>query len=165
MALLFEQRGLTDWSMDDRCYGQVKQVLEADGADYVDSGAIRRLRGVRDKARHFNPDARLLLCHAPCATRGTARELIDQWRNAGRMGSSAHVIFTGFMPLEARRMVERGHAHFRRWNVHPLASHVVKLANRCHAMQVVPLFTSRPEDFALVDGFDGRLQLADQFYL
>ena len=65
----------------------------------------------------------------------------------------------------ARKMVEKGHAHFRRWNVHPLASHVIDLANQCHAMQVVPLFTSRPEDFGLVDGFDGRLQLADRFYL
>ncbi|KJE36364.1 beta-lactamase [Thalassospira sp. HJ] len=165
MALLFERHGLTDWSMDDRCYGQVKQVLDAHGSDYVAGDAIRQLRALKDKAKHFNADARLLLCHAPCATFGKARELIDQWQDAGRMGSSAHVIFTGFMPIEARKMVEKGHAHFRRWNVHPLASHVIDLANQCHAMQVVPLFTSRPEDFGLVDGFDGRLQLADRFYL
>ena len=136
MALLFEAQGMTDWTMDARCYGRVKQVLGDDGPDYVSQNAIRKLRGLRDKVRDFNPDS-----------------------------SDAHVIFTGFMPLEARNMVEKGQAHFRRWNVHPLFDDVVKMANDCHAMQIVPLFNGRPEDFALVDGFDGRLQLSDRFYL
>ncbi|WP_341364479.1 MBL fold metallo-hydrolase [Thalassospira sp. SN3W] len=165
MALLFEKHGITDWSMDARCYGRVKQVLGDGGSDYVSFDAIKKLRVLKDKARDFNPDARLLLCHAPCGTYGMAGELIEKWGQDGRLGRDAHVIFTGFMPAEARRMVEKGHAHFRRWNVHPLFDDVVAMANDCHAMQIVPLFNGRPEDFSLVDGFEGRLQLSDRFYL
>ncbi|MFH1804829.1 MAG: MBL fold metallo-hydrolase [Pseudomonadota bacterium] len=165
MALLFEQHGIADWTMDARCYGWVRRMLSEEGRDYIKPDAINILRDVSDKARDFNADARIMLCHAPCGTRGMAGDLIARWENDGRLGRDAHVIFTGYMAAPARAMVADGKAHFRRWNVHPLLDDVVSVANSCHAMQIVPLFHNRPEDFGLVDGFEGRLQLADRFYV
>lgn len=165
MALLFETHGLTDWSMDARCYGQVKQVLEKGGADYVAADAIARLRAVLPKAREFNPDARLLLCHAPSGATGLAGEITRKWRDQGRLGKDALVIYTGHMSEMARGLVGDGVAQFHRWNVHPLLGDVVDMVEQCHALQIVPLFHNRPEDFALVDGFESRLQLSDRFYI
>lgn len=165
MAIMFEKAGLTDWSMDKCCYTQIKQVLEQGGGDYVSQEAIRSLKNIMPKAQCFNPDARLLLCASPCGTFGMAGDLIETWGRDGRLGQNAHVIYTGFMPKPARDLVAKGGGCFRRWNVHLLWDHVMQISNQCHAMQIVPLFTSRPEDFGLAEGFEGRLQLADRFYL
>ncbi|OSQ44776.1 MBL fold metallo-hydrolase [Thalassospira sp. MCCC 1A01428] len=165
MALLFERHGLADWTMDMRCYGRVQQVLTPGGQDFVSSEAIADLRRLSLKAREFNPQAKLLLCHSPCGTRGASGDITRKWQEQGRLGQDAKVIYTGHMSETARRIVAEGKGEFHRWNVHPRLRDVVELAQNCHALQIVPLFCTRPEEFGLVEGFEGRLQLSDRFYL
>lgn len=135
---LIERFGAQSIMLDDACQAAVAQALATgslgDKADLIKPVLEKTGSGTE----------RFLICDKPNADGGEAQRIAHQWRQEKRLDKDAHILFTGYLNLEARQMVAQGEAHFRRWNVHPSLSDQQKMMSRLAAEQVVPLFCEDP---------------------
>ncbi|MBR9652955.1 MBL fold metallo-hydrolase [Thalassovita aquimarina] len=114
--------------------------------------------------RGFDPSARFLICDTPNADGGMAWQLVQEWRDTGRLGRESVVLFTGHMTAHARAIAAQG-GRFLRWNVHPPLSDQVGMVRRLGARRFAPLFCSQPEDYLLEPRFDAALVLNERCLL
>ena len=112
----------------------------------------------------FDPEARFLICDTPNADAGMAWQMVQTWRDTGRLGQAATVIFTGHMTAHARAIAAHG-GQFLRWNVHPPLRDQVAMIDRLGARHFAPLFCDRPEDYLLESQFRARLLLNERMSL
>jgi glyoxylase-like metal-dependent hydrolase (beta-lactamase superfamily II) len=111
--------------------------------------------------RSFDPTAQFLICDTPNADAGMAWHIVQTWRDAGRLGQDATVVFTGHMTAHARDIAAQG-GHFLRWNVHPPLSDQIKMIRDLGARQYAPLFCSQPEEYALEPRIKAQLLLHER---
>ncbi|MEI4472795.1 MBL fold metallo-hydrolase [Frigidibacter sp. MR17.24] len=142
-------------TLDAPCRAAIAQAL--DSGSLVPGAA--RLRPLLD--RPFDPAARFLVCDTPNADGGMAWRLVQDWRDRGRLGQDAFVVFTGHMTAHARAIAARG-GRFLRWNVHPPLRDQVGLLRRLGARRAAPLFCSQPEDYLLETAFPAEVILNDR---
>ncbi|WP_282603143.1 MBL fold metallo-hydrolase [Paracoccus sp. PARArs4] len=96
-------------------------------------------------------EARFLVCDTPNAEAGAAWRHLRAWRDAGRLGQDAHVVFTGHMNAHARGFCDRPGGHFRRWNVHPPLRDQRRMLERLAARRFAPAFCPDPEIYLALD--------------
>lgn len=136
----------SDVSLDTTCQIAVAQAL-ASGNTVPGAEALAALI-----ARPFDPQAQYLVCDTPNADAGVAWQTVQGWREAGRLGNDAMVLFTGHMTAHARAISAEG-GRFLRWNVHPPLSDQIAMVRRLGAQRYAPLFCNRPEDYLLEERF------------
>lgn len=103
--------------------------------------------------------ARFLICDTPNADGGAAWAYVRAWRESGRLGRDAHVIFTGHMTAHARGIEAVEGGHFRRWNVHPPLQDQIAMIQRLGAKRFAPAFCTLPEDYLVETGFGAQVFL------
>ncbi len=103
--------------------------------------------------------ARFLICDTPNADGGAAWAYVRAWRESGRLGRDAHVIFTGHMTAHARGIEAVEGGHFCRWNVHPPLPDQIAMIRRLGAKRFAPAFCTLPEDYLVEPGFDAQVFL------
>ncbi|WP_205964933.1 MBL fold metallo-hydrolase [Pseudooceanicola lipolyticus] len=144
-----------DVSFDEACRDAVAGALLsgslAEGAD--------QLAPLLNKP--FDPAAQYLVCDTPNADAGMSWRMVQDWRDAGRLGHDAVVLFTGHMTAHARAIASQG-GRFLRWNVHPPLGDQIEMIRRLGARRFAPLFSSRPEDYLLEPRFDAQLVLHER---
>jgi hypothetical protein len=145
-------------SLDETCSAALRQMLQGGG---VAPGAAALWPLVEAP---FDPAARYLICDSPNADAGTAWALVRDWRDSGRLGRAATVVFTGHMTAHARAIMAHG-GQFRRWNVHPPLRDQIAMIRRLGARRFAPLFCDRPEDYLLESRFGAGLLLNDRLRL
>ncbi|MBE9639661.1 MBL fold metallo-hydrolase [Salipiger mangrovisoli] len=144
--------GWGEVSLDDACKQAIATAL-ASGGLAPGCEALARLLD-----QPFDPAARFLVCDTPNADGGEAWRMVRAWRDAGRLGGDAAVVFTGHMTAHARAIAAEG-GHFLRWNVHPPLSDQIRMLDRLDAHAYAPLFCSNPEDYLLESRIPARLLL------
>ena len=145
-------------SLDDTCRAALRQMLD-DGGVAAGAEALWPLIEAP-----FDPDARYLICDTPNADAGAAWALVRDWRDTGRLGRDATVIFTGHMTAHARAIMAHG-GQFLRWNVHPPLRDQIAMIHRLGARRFAPLFCDCPEDYLLETRFDATLLLNERLLL
>ena len=145
-------------TLDDPCRAALAGML-ADGGVARGAEALRALI-----AAPFDPCARYLVCDTPNADGGMAWSLVRDWRDDGRLGGEAVVIFTGHMTAHARAIAAHG-GRFLRWNVHPPLRDQIAMIRRVGATRAAPLFCDRPEDYLLEPRFPAGLLLNERLPL
>lgn len=140
LALHLMQHGAV--SMDETCQQAIRRAIEG-GTLSTAADSLRPLLG-----RRFDPAARFLICDTPNADAGMAWQMVQSWRDTGRLGKDARVLFTGHMTAHARAIAAQGGA-FLRWNVHPPLADQIKMLHRLGAQRYAPLFCAQPEDYLL----------------
>ena len=146
--------------IDDACRRAVRGALAEDGAR-ADSAA--RLAPLMQA--EFDPSADFLICDTPNAEAGMAWRMVQDWRDAGRLGRDAQVIFTGHMTAHARSIAATGGGAFCRWNVHPPLRDQIAMIARLGARRFAPMFCPCPEDFMLEARFDAQVILNERITL
>lgn len=141
-------------SLDATCQEAIAQALASDGL-VEGAGALAALIG-----RPFDAGAQYLVCDTPNADAGMSWRLVQDWRDAGRLGRDAVVVFTGHMTAHARAIAAQG-GLFLRWNVHPPLADQVAMIRRLGARRFAPLFCSQPEDYLLETRFGAKVLLND----
>jgi glyoxylase-like metal-dependent hydrolase (beta-lactamase superfamily II) len=153
LALHLMRRG--DLSLDDTCRQALTRALDSGGLN----GRATDLAPLL--ARAFDPAARFLVCDTPNADAGMAWQMVQGWRDAGRLGRDAVVVFTGHMTAHARAIAAQG-GRFLRWNVHPPLSDQIAMVECLQARRFAPLFCSQPEDYLLEPRFEAALLLNER---
>lgn len=97
--------------------------------------------------RDDQEDARFIICDTPNADGGAAWGYARAWRESGRLGRDANVVFTGHMTLHARRICAVPGGYFQRWNVHPPLGDQIKMLQRLQAKRFAPAFCTCPEGY------------------
>lgn len=156
LALHLSPRGSV--TLDDTCRAALDAMLRGGGIA-EGAGALRPLIDAP-----FDPEARFLICDTPNADAGMAWQMVQTWRDTGRLGQAATVIFTGHMTAHARAIAAHG-GQFLRWNVHPPLRDQVAMIDRLGARHFAPLFCDRPEDYLLESQFRARLLLNERMSL
>ncbi len=110
-------------------------------------------------------EARFLVCDTPNADGGAAWGYVRAWREGGRLGRDAHVVFTGHMTAHARGIEKVDGGYFRRWNVHPPLSDQIRMLRRLGARRFAPAFCTLPEEYFLEAGFDTEVFLHERIAL
>ncbi|EKE70430.1 MULTISPECIES: MBL fold metallo-hydrolase [Roseobacteraceae] len=105
--------------------------------------------------------ARFLICDTPNADGGAAWAYVRAWRESGRLGRDAHVVFTGHMTAHARGIETVEGGYFRRWNVHPPLSDQIAMIRRLGALRFAPTFCTLPEDYLVENAFGAQVFLHD----
>lgn len=129
-------------SLDDTCQQAILRALRS-GTLCRAAAQLAPLLGC-----DFDPTARFLICDTPNADAGMSWKMVQAWRDAGRLGQSAVVLFTGHMTAHARLVASQG-GLFLRWNVHPPLSDQIGMIRHLRAQRYAPLFCSQPEDYLL----------------
>ncbi|UTW11643.1 MBL fold metallo-hydrolase [Marinobacterium rhizophilum] len=131
MALWLNDRPGCRWTLDSACRQQLERLHRLPAA-LLQPGVSARL--ARLTPEPFGDDVPVILAANPDGVGGEAGRLIEAqpWRA---------VLYTGYMPSVAQDQVERGRAHWQRWNVHPRLGDVLHLAKTLQARRVVPLFS------------------------
>ncbi|WP_297341766.1 MBL fold metallo-hydrolase [Pseudophaeobacter sp.] len=101
--------------------------------------------------------ARFLICDTPNADGGAAWGYVRAWRESGRLGRDAHVIFTGHMTAHARGICAVPGGYFQRWNVHPPLGDQIKMLRRLGAKRFAPAFCISPEDYLVEEGLGAEV--------
>jgi hypothetical protein len=140
LALHLLRRG--DVSIDETCQQAIARAIQG-GTLNAAANALRPLLG-----RGFDPSAQFLICDTPNADAGMAWQIVQNWRDAGRLGQGALVLFTGHMTAHARAIAAQG-GQFLRWNVHPPLSDQIKMLKSLGAQRYAPLFCAQPEEYLL----------------
>lgn len=109
--------------------------------------------------------ARFLVCDTPNADGGAAWGYVRAWRESGRLGRDAHVIFTGHMTAHARGIEKVDGGHFRRWNVHPPLADQIAMIRRIKAERFAPAFCTLPELYYVEGGFEAEVFLHEEVRL
>ncbi|MBU2980610.1 MBL fold metallo-hydrolase [Lentibacter algarum] len=140
LALHLMRKG--DVSIDDTCRQAITRALET-GTLSEASSQLATLLGCA-----FDPTAQFLICDTPNADAGMAWQIVQGWRDNGRLGDDALVLFTGHMTAHARAIAAQG-GLFVRWNVHPPLTDQINMIEALGARRYAPLFCSQPEDYLL----------------
>ncbi|WP_085836421.1 MBL fold metallo-hydrolase [Aquimixticola soesokkakensis] len=154
-ALALHLMRLGTVTLDDSCQRAVARALESGGL-WAGAQAVVPLLG-----QSFDPNARFLICDTPNADGGLAWEIVQNWRDSGRLGTETLVVFTGHMTAHARAIAAQGGC-FARWNVHPPLSAQIALLDHLGASRYAPLFCCLPEDYALEPRITARLVLHER---
>lgn len=138
---LVNRFGLEAVILDPECRAALRSALSSNGLN-PRAQAIAPLldRGDLDRAR-------FLICDTPNADGGAAWGYARSWRESGRLGHDAHVVFTGHMTAHARGICSVPGGHFQRWNVHPPLCDQIKMLRRLKATRFAPAFCTCPEDY------------------
>ncbi|MBB3995672.1 glyoxylase-like metal-dependent hydrolase (beta-lactamase superfamily II) [Sulfitobacter undariae] len=134
--------GKGDVSLDDMCRQTIARALQTGTL----SDAAAQLTPLIE--REFDPSAEFLICDTPNADAGMAWQIVQDWRDIGRLGHEALVLFTGHMTAHARAIAAQG-GMFVRWNVHPPLTDQINMIATLGAQNYTPLFCSQPEDYLL----------------
>ncbi|WP_245510708.1 MBL fold metallo-hydrolase [Antarcticimicrobium sediminis] len=137
-------------SLDDTCQLAISRALQS-GTLNSSASQLAPLLG-----RSFDPSARFLVCDTPNADAGMAWQMVQTWRDAGRLGQDAMVVFTGHMTAHARVIAAQG-GEFLRWNVHPPLSDQIHMIRSLGAHLYAPLFCANPEDYLLESRIEAGL--------
>ena len=139
--------------LDPECCATLRAALASGGvAPAAQEIAPLLERGPLDKAR-------FLICDTPNADGGAAWAYVRAWRESGRLGRDAHVIFTGHMTAHARGIETVDGGYFCRWNVHPPLQDQIAMIRRLQARRFAPAFCTLPEDYLVENGFDAQVFL------
>ncbi|MEP2718349.1 MBL fold metallo-hydrolase [Pseudophaeobacter sp.] len=109
--------------------------------------------------------ARFLICDTPNADGGAAWGYVRAWRESGRLGRDAHVVFTGHMTAHARGICAVPGGYFQRWNVHPPLGDQKAMLQRLGAKRFAPAFCTNPEDYLAEDGLGAEVFLHERVSL
>lgn len=150
---LVERYGLDAVILDPECRTALKSAL----------GSAVASEGLRKTAPQIAPllergdlaDARFLICDTPNADGGAAWGYVRAWRESGRLGKDAHVVFTGHMTAHARGICSVPGGYFQRWNVHPPLRDQIRMLERLNAQIFAPAFCTCPEDYLIETGPGG----------
>lgn len=156
---LMRKHGADTVALDRTCQEILRVAL---GTDSLSSGAKAILPLLVTEAPE---KARFLLCDTPNAEAGKARDYVDLWRQQGKIGTDAHVIFTGHTNEFAQEICAAPGGYFRRWNVHPPLGDQRKMLRRLGAKRFAPAFCTNPETYLELDDLTAQVFLQDRIPL
>ncbi len=156
---LMRKHGADAVALDRVCQDILRVALETEGVS-PDAKAIAPL--LENEARS---NARFLICDTPNAEAGKARDYVDHWRNLGRIGRDAHVIFTGHLNEFGQEICPAPGGYFLRWNVHPPLGDQRKMLTRIGAKRFAPAFCKNPEAYLEIKDLEAKVFLQDQVLL
>jgi len=160
MALhLVDRFGLEAVVLDPECRTALRSALASDGLS-PRAQAIAPLLHASD-----HDYGRFLICDTPNADGGAAWGYARAWRESGRLGQDAHVVFTGHMTAHARGICSVPGGHFQRWNVHPPFGDQIKMLQRLKAKRFAPAFCPRPEEYLIEDGLGAEIFMHESIAL
>lgn len=152
MALhLVKRFGLDAVILDPECRNALRTALASDGLNTQAQEIAPLLE------RGDLEDARFLICDTPNADGGAAWGYARAWRESGRLGQDAHVVFTGHMTAHARGICSVPGGYFQRWNVHPPLPDQIKMLRRLQAKRFAPAFCTSPEDYLVEDALGAAI--------
>ncbi|SMR72923.1 Metallo-beta-lactamase superfamily protein [Aliiroseovarius halocynthiae] len=160
MALhLVNRFGLDAVILDPECRSALRAALASNGLNPRAQNIAPLLE------RGDLEDARFLICDTPNADGGAAWGYARAWRESGRLGRDAHVVFTGHMTAHARGICSVPGGYFQRWNVHPPFCDQIKMLDRLNAKRFAPAFCSAPEEYLLERGLKAEVFMHERIVL
>lgn len=152
MALHLVRRfGLQAVILDPECRSALRSALTHAGL----SPLAQEIAPLLDRAD--SAEARFLICDTPNADGGAAWAYARAWREGGRLGRDAHVVFTGHMTAHARGICAVPGGYFQRWNVHPPLGDQIKMLQRLQAKRFAPAFCPCPEDYLVEEALGAEV--------
>ncbi|CUH69421.1 ribonuclease Z [Thalassovita autumnalis] len=145
--------------LDPECRSALRAALASDGLNPRAQEIAPLLE------RDDQDDARFLICDTPNADGGAAWGYARAWRESGRLGRDAHVVFTGHMTAHARGICAVPGGYFQRWNVHPPLGDQIKMLQRLQAKRFAPAFCPYPEDYMVENALGAEVFMHESIEL